>query len=114
MDHLSSAPLHSPETLPSPMKGSELHAPGSVVRDAADGSPQFFMGDFAEATRDLLMEDSTAKRAAAAHRLAMLGRPLASPYLIAALADDSPEVRLAAVHLICKESFFVSTVLVIL
>ena len=79
MDHSSSAHLNSPGINPV----SELSA-------------QSFMSDFAEATHDLLMEDSAAKRAAAAHRLASLGRPLASPYLIAALADNAWEVRQAA------------------
>ena len=57
-----------------------------------------FMADFAEATHDLLMEDSGAKRAAAAKRLASLGRPSASPYLIAALSDSASEVRQSAVE----------------
>src|SRR6185436_2582227 len=68
-------------------------ADGSV---AGDLSPQSFTADFGEATHDLLMDESTSRRAAAAQRLADLGRPLASPYLVAALADNSWEVRQAA------------------
>ena len=56
------------------------------------------MSDFTEATHDLLMEESATKRAEAAHRLAKLGKPLALPYLIAALSDSSWEVRQAAVE----------------
>jgi hypothetical protein len=57
-----------------------------------------FMSDFAEATHDLLMDDAPAARAAAGQRLVALGQPLASPYLIAALSDQSWEVRQAAVE----------------
>ena len=65
---------------------------------SSDLSAQSFMGDFAEATHDLLMDESAPRRAAAAQRLAGLRRPLASPYLIAALSDSSWEVRQAAVE----------------
>lgn len=61
-------------------------------------STQSFMSDFAEASNDLLMADSETDRAEAARRLATLGKPLASPYLIAALADPSWEVRQAVVE----------------
>ncbi|MGZ8846353.1 MAG: HEAT repeat domain-containing protein, partial [Pyrinomonadaceae bacterium] len=81
------------------MNRPDRPAPDSLFTDAApECSPQSFMGDFAEATHDLLMEDSADKRAAAARRLASLGRPLASPYLIAALSDNEPVVRQAAVE----------------
>src|SRR5688572_20147379 len=96
MDHLPS--VQPPETLPSPMNTSEFNSPGPVFRGRSDGSHQTSTGDFAEATYDLLMEDSAAKRAAAAHRLAILANPGASPYLIAALADNSPQVYQAAVQ----------------
>jgi hypothetical protein len=56
------------------------------------------MSDFAEASHDLLMDESPTARAGAAHRLALLGRPLAAPYLVAALSDESWEVRQAAVE----------------
>ncbi len=64
--------------------------------EPVDVSPQTFMSDFADATHDLLMDESVQKRAAAAAKLAQLGRPAATPYLIAALSDRAVEVRLAA------------------
>ena len=92
MDQSSATPNNFANN-PSPSN----HSDKTAFDDAAPGcSPESFMGDFAEATHDLLMEDSAASRAAAAHRLAHLGRPLASPYLIAALADNAWEVRQAA------------------
>jgi len=63
---------------------------------ATERSPMTFISDFAQATQDLLMEDSAANRAAAARKLAKLGKPSATSYLIAALSDSSPEVRMAA------------------
>jgi hypothetical protein len=54
--------------------------------------------NFAQATHNLLMDDSETKRAAAARQLGRLGLPSASPYLIASLFDSSPEVRRAAVE----------------
>ncbi len=76
MDHLASTNLNSPEANPA--------------------ATQSFMSDFAEATHELLMAEAPATRADAASRLASLGKPLASPYLIAALADSAWEVRQAA------------------
>ena len=55
------------------------------------------MGDFVRLLT-ICSWTSRRRRAAAAHRLAGLGRPLASPYLIAALSDNSWEVRQAAVE----------------
>ena len=63
---------------------------------ATEFSPQLFMGDFAEATHELLLAASPSIRAQAARRLASLGMPLASAYLVAALSDTSWEVRQAA------------------
>ncbi len=65
---------------------------------SADSSAQSFMVDFAEASHALLTDESACRRAAAAQRLAVLGRPIASPDLIAALSDNSWEVRQAAVE----------------
>jgi hypothetical protein len=72
--------------------------PENRIHIDTENNPASFMGDFAEATHDLLMDDAASARAAAAQRLAALGRPLASPYLIAALSDQSWEVRQAAVE----------------
>ena len=63
---------------------------------APPATPQTFMSDFADATRNLLMDESASRRASAAAKLAELGRPAATPYLIAALSDRAVEVRLAA------------------
>ena len=79
MDHLASAHLNSQD------------APAN-----SEFSANSFMSDFAEATHDLLMAEAPVRRAEAALRLASLGKPLASPYLIAALADSAWEVRQAA------------------
>ena len=72
----------------------------STHHNSADNnsSPQSFMGDFADASHDLLMADSAFARADAARRLATLARPLAAPYLMAALSDGAREVRQAAVE----------------
>ena len=78
MDHLASPHFDSPQI------------------NSAESSGQSFMSDFAEATHDLLMAEAPVRRAEAALRLASLGKPLASPYLIAALADSAWEVRQAA------------------
>jgi uncharacterized protein YacL (UPF0231 family) len=96
MDHSFSDSRHSAEAFPSPMNSSDHSASGSVFIDASVVPAESFMSDFADATHDLLMQDSATMRAAAAHRLADLGRPLASPYLVAALSDGAPEVRQAA------------------
>src|SRR6185503_2645243 len=97
---MEQAPSHldSANTNPPSGGGEDLNAPHGFTPAPTDSSPQSFMGDFAEATHDLLMDESAPQRAAAAHRLAGLGRPLASPYLIAALSDNSWEVRQAAVE----------------
>lgn len=66
-----------------------IHASAFMDADA-------LMSDFAQATHDLLMDDSVTKRAAAARKLGRLGLPSASPYLTASLFDSSPDVRRAA------------------
>src|SRR6266508_6855420 len=96
MDHPLSDSRHSAEAFSSPTNSSDDSASGFVFSDTSVLSAESFMSDFAEATHDLLMQDSAIKRAAAAHRLANLGRPLASPYLVAALSDSAPDVRQAA------------------
>ena len=52
-------------------------------------------GYFDEATRGLKTAESPADRAAAAHKLGMVGSHLATAHLIAALFDDAAEVRRA-------------------
>src|SRR6185436_15037099 len=90
--------LNSANTNPSSSGGEDLNTTNPGFTPPANSSPESFMGDFAEATHDLLMDESASRRAAAAYRLAGLGRPLGSPYLIAALSDNSREVRQAAVE----------------
>ena len=91
---------------PSSLKGEAI-APltGNPIRVAqqhpstdapTESSPQTFRSDFAQATQDLLMEDSAANRVAAARKLAKSGNRSATSYLIAALSDSSLEVRIAA------------------
>jgi len=63
---------------------------------AGDVSQKRLVDDFAQATQDLLMESSSTDRASAARKLARFGKSSAVPYLIAALSDNSQEVRLAA------------------
>ncbi|HKR59884.1 MAG TPA: HEAT repeat domain-containing protein, partial [Pyrinomonadaceae bacterium] len=53
---------------------------------------------FAEVRRDLLSADSAGVRAAAARKLGAMGNQAGVAVLIAALHDDSPEVRSAAVE----------------
>src|SRR5213593_1765817 len=97
MEQFPSLPANTDETDP-----SLINLPVGATHDVAfsdasgERTQDAFMSDFAEATHDLLMEDSATKRAAAARRLAKLGRPLASPYLTAALLDNSAGVRQAA------------------
>ena len=55
-------------------------------------------GYFDETTRDLRTADSPAERAAAAHKLGIVGDTLGTAYLIAGLYDTAPEVRRAAVE----------------
>jgi len=55
-------------------------------------------GYFDEATRDLHIAESPNERAAAARRLSFVRDREATPHLIAALADSSPNVRCAAVE----------------
>ncbi|MDT5294600.1 MAG: hypothetical protein QOJ76_1480 [Acidobacteriota bacterium] len=55
-------------------------------------------GYFDETTRDLREADAPAERAAAARSLAIVGDRAATPHLIAALEDDSIDVRRAAVE----------------
>src|SRR4029079_19735418 len=80
-------------------QGTIMEQPTSAQPNsgATNSSSQSFMGDFAEASHELLMADSAVARAEAARRLASLAKPLAGPYLIAALSDRSWEGRQAAV-----------------
>lgn len=55
-------------------------------------------GYFDDATRDLRIGDSPNERAAAARRLSFVHDREATPHLIAALEDSSPDVRRAAVE----------------
>jgi len=55
-------------------------------------------GYFDDATRDLRIADSPNERAAAARRLSFVHDREATPHLIAALDDSSPDVRRAAVE----------------
>jgi len=55
-------------------------------------------GYFDDATRDLRIADSANERAAAARRLSFVHDREATPHLIAALDDSSPDVRRAAVE----------------
>ncbi len=55
-------------------------------------------GYFDDATRDLRTADSENERAAAARRLSFVQDREATPHLIGALADSSPDVRRAAVE----------------
>jgi HEAT repeat protein len=55
-------------------------------------------GYFDETTRDLREADAPAERAAAARSLAIVGDRAATPHLVAALEDDSIDVRRAAVE----------------
>jgi len=55
-------------------------------------------GYFDDATRDLRIADSPNERAAAARRLSFVHNREATPHLIAALDDSSPDVRRAAVE----------------
>jgi hypothetical protein len=55
-------------------------------------------GYFEDATRDLRIGESANERAAAARRLSFVREREATPHLIAALDDSSPDVRRAAVE----------------
>lgn len=55
-------------------------------------------GYFDDATRDLRIAESPNERAAAARRLSFVHNREATPHLIAALEDSSPDVRRAAVE----------------
>jgi hypothetical protein len=55
-------------------------------------------GYFEDATRDLRVADSENERAAAARRLSFVNDREATPHLIGALHDPSPDVRRAAVE----------------
>jgi hypothetical protein len=55
-------------------------------------------GYFDDATRDLRIAESPNERAAAARRLSFVHEREATPHLIAALDDSSPDVRRAAVE----------------
>jgi hypothetical protein len=55
-------------------------------------------GYFDDATRDLRIAESPNERAAAARRLSFVHDREATPHLIAALDDSSPDVRRAAVE----------------
>ncbi len=55
-------------------------------------------GYFDDATRDLRVAEAPAERASAARKLALARDKEATPHLIAALEDEAPEVRRAAVE----------------
>jgi len=55
-------------------------------------------GYFDDATRDLRVAPSENERAAAARRLSFVQDPEATPHLVGALQDSSPDVRRAAVE----------------
>jgi hypothetical protein len=55
-------------------------------------------GYFDDATRDLRVAESANERAAAARRLSFVRDRDATPHLVAALDDSSPDVRRAAVE----------------
>lgn len=55
-------------------------------------------GYFDDATRDLRTSSSDNERAAAARRLSFVQDPEATPHLVGALSDSSPDVRRAAVE----------------
>jgi hypothetical protein len=55
-------------------------------------------GYFDDATRDLRTADSANERAAAARRLSFIHNSEATPHLIGALEDNSPDVRRSAVE----------------
>jgi HEAT repeats len=81
--------------------GAELLA-ALVGRNAArrERAKDLFMkhGYFEDATRDLRVAESPNERAAAARRLSFVHDPEATPHLIGALQDSSPDVRRAAVE----------------
>lgn len=55
-------------------------------------------GYFDDATRDLRVAEAPAERASAARKLALARDSEATPHLVAALEDEAPEVRRAAVE----------------
>jgi hypothetical protein len=55
-------------------------------------------GYFDDATRDLRVSSSDNERAAAARRLSFVQDPEATPHLVGALSDPSPDVRRTAVE----------------
>jgi len=55
-------------------------------------------GYFDDATRDLRVAEAPAERASAARKLALVRDHEATPHLVAALEDEAPEVRRAAVE----------------
>ncbi len=65
-----------------------------------DRAREAFMkhGYFDDATRDLRVAESENERAAAARRLSFVQDPEATPHLVGALQDSSPDVRRAAVE----------------
>src|SRR5262249_28523389 len=81
--------------------GAELLA-ALVGRNTArrDRAKELFMkhGYFDDATRDLRVAESANERAAAARRLSFVHDREATPHLIGALQDSSPDVRRAAVE----------------
>src|SRR2546421_8250340 len=90
--------MEQPSSLPKfeETDGSSMSSSVEPPRASAFTDAKIFTGEFAQATHDLLMDDSVTNRAAAARKLGRLGLPSASPYLIASLFDSSPEVRQAA------------------
>src|SRR5438067_7954975 len=81
--------------------GAELLT-GLVGRDAVrrERAREAFMkhGYFDDATRDLRVAESDNERAAAARRLSFVHDREATPHLIGALGDPSPDVRRAAIE----------------
>ncbi len=81
--------------------GAELLT-GLVGRDAVrrERAREAFMkhGYFDDATRDLRVAESANERAAAARRLSFVHDREATPHLIGALHDSSPDVRRAAIE----------------
>jgi hypothetical protein len=59
-------------------------------------------GYFAEATRDLKTAESPVERAAAARNLGIVGSPLATAHLVAAVFDRAPEVRRAGAEALIR------------
>src|SRR6266704_524618 len=75
-----------------------LHWSDETPIDANARAPFMKHGYFDDATRDLRVADSDNERAAAARRLSFVHDREATPHLIGALGDPSPDVRRASVE----------------